>query len=49
MSSGEKYLWAAYLVVLAALLTYVAIIAAKLSRIERELGELTDVVRERRG
>lgn len=48
MSSGEKYLWAAYLVVLAAILAYVVIIALKLSRLERELGELVELARERR-
>jgi hypothetical protein len=49
MSSGERYLAAAYLVFLAALLAYVVIISAKLSRIERELGELTQLAQERRG
>jgi CcmD family protein len=49
LSSGEKYLWAAYLVVLATVLVYVVIISAKLSRLERELGELAELARERRG
>ena len=49
MSSGEKYLWAAYLVVLTTVLVYVVIISAKLARLERELGELTELARERRG
>ncbi|HET9675715.1 MAG TPA: CcmD family protein [Gaiellaceae bacterium] len=49
MSSGEKYLWAAYLVVFAAVLVYVVIISAKLSRLEREVGELAELARERRG
>jgi len=49
LSSGEKYLWAAYLVVLATVLVYVVIISAKLARLERELGELTELARERRG
>ena len=40
MSSGEKYLWAAYLVMLAAVLAYVVIISAKLARMERQLEEL---------
>jgi hypothetical protein len=48
MNSGEKYLAAAYLVFLAAVLAYVVIISAKLGRIERELGELADLARERR-
>lgn len=49
MSSGEKYLAAAYVVVLACVLAYVVIISAKLSRLERELGELVELARERRG
>jgi hypothetical protein len=49
MSSGEKYLWAAYLVLLAAVLVYVAIISAKLARLEREVGELVELARERHG
>ena len=49
MSSGEKYLAAVYLVVLATVLVYVAIISAKLSRLEREVGELAELARERRG
>ena len=49
MSSGEKYLAAAYLVFLGAVLTYVVIIAAKLGRMERELGELAELARERHG
>ena len=49
MSSGEKYLWAAYLVIFAAVLVYVVIISAKLSRLEREVGELAELARERRG
>ncbi len=47
MSTGEKYLAAAYLVVLAAVLVYVAIIALKLARMERELDELTELARAR--
>jgi CcmD family protein len=49
LSSGERYLWAAYLVVLATVLVYVVIISAKLSRLERELVELAELARERRG
>ena len=49
MSSGEKYLAAAYVVFLAALLVYVAIISAKLARLEREVTELVERSRERRG
>jgi CcmD family protein len=47
MSSGEKYTAAAYLVVFVALLVYVLIIAAKLQRLEREVGELVELARER--
>ena len=39
MSSGEKYVAAAYAVVLLAVLVWVAIIAAKLVRLDRETGE----------
>ena len=47
MSAGEKYAAAAYLVVLVAVLAYVLIIAAKLARLEREIGELTEIARRR--
>lgn len=40
MSTGEKYVAAAYVVVFVVVLAYVAIIALKLSRLERTLGEL---------
>jgi CcmD family protein len=49
VSTGEKYLAAAYLVVFAAVLLYVVLIALKLGRIERELAELARLVRERAG
>lgn len=49
MSSGEKYLAAVYVVVLATVLIYVAIISAKLARLEREVTELAELARERRG
>ena len=49
MSSGEKYLAAAYLVVLATVLVYVAIISAKLARLERDVTALAELARERRG
>jgi hypothetical protein len=49
LSSGEKYLAAAYLVVLATVLVYVAIISAKLARLGREVTELAERARERRG
>jgi CcmD family protein len=49
MSTGEKYLAAAYLVLFAAVLLYVVLIALKLTRIERELEELARIGRERAG
>ena len=45
MSSGEKYVAAAYGVVFVAVLVYVAIIAAKLARLERETAELAELAR----
>lgn len=41
LDTAGPYVAGAYLVFLALVLAYVAIMAAKLSRIERELGELT--------
>jgi hypothetical protein len=43
LHEAGKYVAAAYLVFLALLLIYVAIMAAKLVRIERELGELNEL------
>jgi type II secretory pathway component PulM len=40
MSPAEKYVAAAYGVVLAVVLVWIAIVAAKLARLERETGEL---------
>jgi uncharacterized membrane protein len=40
---GGPYVAAAYIVFVAVILLYVAIMAGKLSRIERELGELTEL------
>ena len=48
MSSGEKYVAAAYGVVFVAMLVYVAIIAAKLARLQRETSELVELARARR-
>jgi CcmD family protein len=45
--SGGDYLALAYLVVFAAVLVYVVIVAAKLARLEREVGELVVRARER--
>ena len=49
MSTGEKYLAAAYLVLFGAVLLYIVLIALKLARIERELAELARIVKERPG
>ena len=43
MTAGEKYVAAAYAVVLVAVLLWVAIIATKLVRLERELAELAEL------
>ena len=48
MSSGEKYVAAAYLVVFVGVPVWVAIIAAKLARLQREVGELVELARRRR-
>jgi CcmD family protein len=47
MSAAEKYVAAAYLVVFAVVLVYLAIIAAKVARLERELHELARLARVR--
>ena len=47
MSASEKYVAAAYLVVFAFVVVYLAIMALKLTRLEREIGELTDLARRR--
>ena len=46
-ASGGDYVAAAYVVFLAILLIYLAIMATKLSRIERELGTLEDIAEHR--
>ena len=48
MTSAEKYVLAAYLVVLAAVLAYLVIIALKVARLEQELGQLARAAAERR-
>jgi CcmD family protein len=45
MTSEEKYVAAAYLVIFAFVLAYVVIIALKLQRLERELSELAELAR----
>jgi hypothetical protein len=47
LDEAGKYVAAAYLVFLAIVLIYVAIMAAKLSRIERDLTELNDLADRR--
>ena len=47
MSSSEKYVAAAYGVFVVVVLVWVAIVAAKLSRLERETGELVGLARSR--
>jgi CcmD family protein len=49
MTTAEKYVTAAYLVVFAVVLVYVLIMATKLARLEREVGELARLAREGRG
>jgi len=46
-STGGKYVAAAYAVFLAMVLIYVAIMAAKVARIERELSTLDDLANSR--
>ena len=48
MTAQEKYVAAAYLVVFLGILLYVLIIAAKLSRLEREVEELARLAERRR-
>ena len=47
MTTGEKYVAAAYLVVFVAVLAWVAIIASKLSRLERDVEELAELARRK--
>jgi hypothetical protein len=47
LDDAGPYVAAAYLVFLALVLIYVAIMAAKLSRISREIAELAEVVARR--
>ena len=48
MTTAEKYVTAAYLVVLAVVLLYVVIYAFKLARLEREVARLARLAAERR-
>jgi len=47
MTTEEKYVAAAYLVVFVVLLAYVLIMAAKVARLERALAELVERARDR--
>lgn len=49
MTPSEKYTAAAYLVVFVGVLAYVLIIASKLQRLQRQVGELVERLRERGG
>lgn len=49
MTTAEKYVTAAYLVLLAALLVYLLIIGLKVGRLEQELADLTRMAREKLG
>jgi hypothetical protein len=49
VSTGEKYVAAAYLVVFIAVLAWVAIIASKLARLERDVDELAELARRKVG
>jgi hypothetical protein len=47
LSASEKYVAAAYLVVFLAVLVWVAIVASKLARLERDVDEIADLARRR--
>ena len=49
MSTAAQYVAAAYGIVFVTLLAWVALIAAKLGRLERETGELAELARRDRG
>jgi hypothetical protein len=48
VTTAEKYVTAAYLVVLGVILAYVVIYAFKLARLEREVSELAELARRKR-
>jgi CcmD family protein len=48
VTTEEKYVAAAYLVVFLAVLIYVLIISSKLTRLERQVSELTDLAVRRK-
>ena len=47
MSGGEGYVAAAYLVFLALVLIYVAIMAVRLTQMQREIAELNELASQR--
>ena len=47
MSTAEKYVTAAYLVVLGVILVYVVLYSFKLARLEREVSELAELARRK--
>ena len=47
MTNEEKYVAAAYLVVFTFILVYLVIMALKVSRLDREIGELTELARRK--
>jgi hypothetical protein len=49
MTTAEKYVTGAYLVLLGALLVYLLIIALKVGRLEEELADLTRLARDKLG
>ena len=49
MTPSEKYTAAAYLVVFVGVLAYVLIIAAKLQRLQREVAQILERLRDDRG
>jgi hypothetical protein len=48
VTTSEKYVTAAYLVVLAVVLLYVVLYAFKIARLEREVAELAELARRRK-
>ena len=48
LDEAGKYVAGAYVVFLALLLIYVAILSVRISRIDRELGELADLAESRK-
>jgi CcmD family protein len=48
VTQSEKYTAAAYLVVFLGVLVYVVIIGSKLQRLQREVEQLVDLVKEQR-